>query len=230
MRYLIWDFDGTLGTRAGGWASTLCEVVASEHPHLDVTMEMVRPHLRSGFPWHAHEVVRTPGGADQWWDDLTPMFGRGLRAVTELTEAEAMHLARRVREVYLRPERWALYEDVVPTLTALRDSGWRHLVLSNHAPELETIVEHLGLTPLVDAIYNSALTGKEKPNPAAYECVFVDFPDARAGWMIGDNWHADVQGAAAVGLRSILVRGGHPEARLRCESLDEVIRVVDGEA
>src|SRR5262245_19145659 len=103
MGFLIWDFDGTLATRVGGWASTLCEVVAAEHPHLSVTAEMIGPHLRTGFPWHAHEVVRSPASGDQWWDDLTPTFGRAFRAVTNLSGEEALELAGRVRDVYLRP-------------------------------------------------------------------------------------------------------------------------------
>jgi putative hydrolase of the HAD superfamily len=227
MRYLIWDFDGTLATRIGGWGATLCEVIESEHPELSITAELVSPHLRTGFPWHAPDLVRTPGTADQWWDDMTPHFCQVIGAVTRFPREDALPLARRVRELYLHADRWLLYDDVLPTLGALRARGWRHIVLSNHAPELGAIVERLGLSPLIDAVYNSALTGKEKPNPAAFECVFADFPEARSGWMIGDNWVADVQGAKAVGVRSILVRRPHPEATNWCESLHDVIRVVE---
>lgn len=34
--------------------------------------------------------------------------------------------------------------------------------------------------------------------------------------MIGDNWAADILGAAAVNIPAILVRSEHPEARYQC--------------
>ena len=53
-------------------------------------------------------------------------------------------------------------------------------------------------------------------------------PQARAGWMIGDSWRADVQGASAVGMRSILVREKHPGAAVQCDSLHDIVEIVDG--
>jgi FMN phosphatase YigB (HAD superfamily) len=70
-------------------------------------------------------------------------------------------------------------------------------------------------------------TGKEKPNPAAFECVFADFPLARRGWMIGDSWSADVGGASGVGMRSILVRNRHQESGFACDALEDVIALPD---
>jgi FMN phosphatase YigB (HAD superfamily) len=66
----------------------------------------------------------------------------------------------------------------------------------------------------------------EKPHRGAFEAVFSRFPRAKSGWMIGDSWRADVQGALAVGMRAILERSEHPEACLRCATLDEVVDVV----
>jgi putative hydrolase of the HAD superfamily len=226
-RFLIWDFDGTLATRSGGWAGTLQEVLTSGYPQMAVAADDIRPHLLGGFPWHAHEVVRSPMAPDVWWENLNPLFARALSAGAGLTHADAHRLALRVRATYLRTDPWRLYDDTVDTLGQLTGRGWKHIILSNHCPELESIVAHLGLSHLFEAIYNSGVTGKEKPNPAAFECVFADYPQARAGWMIGDNWYADVGGAQAVGMRSILVRNEHPDARVRCATLSEVIGVIE---
>jgi putative hydrolase of the HAD superfamily len=113
-------------------------------------------------------------------------------------------------------------------LPAERDRGWSHLILSNHVPELPELVESLGLSAVITAVYSSGCTGVEKPHRGAFEAVFSRYPRATSGWMIGDSWHADVQGALAVGMRAILMRAEHPEARLRCATLDEVVDVVDG--
>jgi FMN phosphatase YigB (HAD superfamily) len=45
--------------------------------------------------------------------------------------------------------------------------------------------------------------------------------------MIGDSWRADVQGALAVGMRPILVREKHPGAPVQCDTLHDVVRVVE---
>jgi putative hydrolase of the HAD superfamily len=84
------------------------------------------------------------------------------------------------------------------------------------------------LSPVITAVYSSACIGVEKPHRKAFEAVFAQYPSAKGGWMIGDSWRADVQGALAVGMPAILVRSEHPEAPLRCATLDEVVDVVDG--
>jgi putative hydrolase of the HAD superfamily len=94
----------------------------------------------------------------------------------------------------------------LPALARLRNRGWSHIVLSNHVPELPQLVEALGLSDFIMAVYCSACTGVEKPHRKAFETVFARYPEAHNGWMIGDSWRADVQGALAVGMRAILVR------------------------
>jgi putative hydrolase of the HAD superfamily len=109
---------------------------------------------------------------------------------------------------------------------ALRDRGWSHLILSNHVPELPELVESLGLSAVITAVYSSACTGVEKPHRKAFEAVFARYPGAQLGWMIGDSWRADVQAALTVGMRAILVRSKHPDAPLQCATLEEVVDIV----
>ena len=227
-RLLLWDFDGTLAVRPGHWTGVVCEVVDAERPDLGLTTDRLRPHLQSGFPWHAPEVVRAPCSADQWWDDLLPVLARALQRAADLDETESRRLVEGVRAAYLDATRWQVFDDVRPALWRLRERGWKHLVLSNHVPELSALIEALGLHDLISDVRCSACTGVEKPHPRAFETVFADFPDARAGWMIGDSWRADVLGARGVGLRAILVRSTHPDAAVQCPTLDHVVGVVDG--
>jgi putative hydrolase of the HAD superfamily len=225
---LVWDFDGTLATGRGHWPGTLCEVLARERPDLAVTAADIRPHLQAGFPWHTPEVVRPTCSADEWWAALQPVFAGAYRAGAGLETKEAERLAEVVREVYLDPGRWRLFDDVIPVLRALRARGWRHVVLSNHVPELPQIVERLGLQEHVEAILCSADIGAEKPHRQAFEALFARYPSARTGWMIGDSWRADVCGAQAVGMRAILVRERHLEAPVQCDTLHDVVPIVEG--
>jgi FMN phosphatase YigB (HAD superfamily) len=226
-RYLVWDFDGTLGGRRGGWRGTMQELLERELPGVVVDMEAMRPSLRRGFPWHEPEVIREPCTADAWWASLHGRFVEALQCGARIDEARAMGLARRVRDVFFEPTAWSAYDDVAPVLDRLSGAGWRHIILSNHVPELTAVVRGLGLADRFVRIYTSGEMGIEKPNPAAYHHVFADYPSARDGWMIGDNWIADVQGARAVGMRSMLVRKDHPEADLRFETLYGVAELLE---
>lgn len=221
-KFLIWDFDGTLAWRPGGWASAVLTVLHRTRPDLPVTMEQVRPYLQSGFPWHAPENPH-PGITDQeWWEDLMPVFGRALRAAG-VENGQVYEIAREVRTAYIDPACWQVYNDTLTALEMLSTRGWQHVLLSNHNPELPTLLEHLGLNSYFTAVFNSAQTGYEKPNPKAFRAV-LDWaaPDATI-WMIGDNFGVDILGALEVGLPGILVRKYHPDAPIYCATLAEVV-------
>jgi putative hydrolase of the HAD superfamily len=227
IKTLIWDFDGTLGYREGGmWGAALLEVIQQESPGLGVSMDQVRPHLQSGFPWHAsdrpHPDIRS---ADQWWESLFPVLERALEGVG-FEPARARSMAERVRPVYTAPERWRLFGDTMPTLERLSARGWAHVILSNHVPELGQIVRFLGLALHVGAIFNSAETGYEKPHPQAFQAVLDAFPGTTMMWMIGDSMGVDIAGARAVGIPAILVRRYHEDAEFYCDRLSQVPTVV----
>ncbi len=221
MRYVIWDFDGTLAYREGGWSGACVDVIKRSDTAVDVGIADIRPSLATGFPWHTpdepHPAVTD---ATAWWERLYPVLER---AMTEagVTPNTAETLAPRVRETYLT-EDWYLFEDVVPTLESLADAGWSHLVLSNHVPELDWIIEDLGLARYLDAVYTSASIGYEKPHPEAFETVMRTLEADATAWMVGDSVEADIHGARHLGIPAILVRGTHPEVSHVVENLHGV--------
>lgn len=221
LNILIWDFDGTLARRIGEWSGALKEVLALEG--IDCHRDQLRPHLQSGFPWHSPKVRRSPGeSADEWWDRLEPVFAQAFEHGTGVEYATARQLATRVRAVYLTSDRWELFDDSADMLELLKKSGWQHVLLSNHVPELNDILRSLGIASHFTRIFNSAETGIEKPNPEAYRNLLSAFPTARKIWMIGDSMNADVLGAEAEGIPAILVRSSHASATRSCRSLREL--------
>jgi len=220
---LIWDFDGTLAYRIGGmWSAALLEVISSEAPGRSVSADQLRPFLQSGFPWHRAEQPHPElQSAGQWWDALDPIFALAFEGVG-LERTRAGQMAKQVRCVYPDPERWRLFADTLPTLSQLAQAGWYHVILSNHTPELPTLVKHLSLKRHILQVFGSAQTGYEKPHPAAFQIVLDAFPGVTQVWMIGDSWQADIEGARSVGIPGILVRRHHPEARFQCPELAEV--------
>ncbi len=56
MRYLLWDFDGTLGHRVsdsgdGARTASMLEVLDNAMSPHTVTLDQIRPFLQTGFPW-----------------------------------------------------------------------------------------------------------------------------------------------------------------------------------
>ncbi len=227
MRYLVWDFDGTLVQRPGQWSGTLHKILTEEFPHLPATREDFRPHTSANFPWHAPDTPRIPPhGDDEWWQALHPVFARAFESCGKLCEADAQRLAGRVREAYLRLDERQVFDDTVPALKALTAEGWTHVVLSNHVPELEKLIDALGLAPYFEAVFNSAKTGYEKPHPEAYGRVRAALPRATRLVMVGDNVVADVRGARAFGWPAILVRNPDPDEPNACSSLAALPRTL----
>lgn len=227
MGTLIWDFDGTLGYRRGGmFSASLVEVVQRVDPEAAVTQDHIRPYLQSGYPWDMYELphleIQSP---EQWWERLYPVFERAFEGIG-FGASQARSMAKEARAVYTDLERWALFDDVIPTLDLLASKGWRHVILSNHVPELGDIVRYLGLEARVARVFNSAETGYEKPHSEAFRIVFENSPDSEAFWMIGDNVSADVAGARSVGIPGILVRKYHEDAEYYAQDLFQVPAIV----
>jgi putative hydrolase of the HAD superfamily len=205
------------------WAGALLEVLEAEKPGHGVTAEQIRPFLQTGFPWHEHERTRdTRVHPDEWWKALDPVFLKAYCGAAQMEDAQARRLCPKVREAYVNPARWILFDDVVPCLRALSADGWKHTILSNHVPELGRIIEGLGIASYFEAIFNSAETGVEKPHPRAFQNVLASIGEMKDVWVIGDSITVDVNGAKSVGLRSVLVRKPHPDADVFCQSLHEV--------
>lgn len=222
---MIWDFDGTLVIRSGGWTGALLSVLRQNEPGLAVTAEQVRPFLNSGFPWQAPENSHPGLSPEEWWEDLLPMFIRAFRGVG--FDAAARKYAAQVRATYLDLCAWQIYPDALPALDSLSEAGWTHVLLTNHVPELPLLLDHFGLSDRFAAVFNSAETGFEKPNPKAFRAVTAWTGSESATWMIGDSYTADFQGAAEAGLPAILVRHSHPNARWCCDGLGEVAAIVE---
>jgi len=228
MRYLLWDFDGTLAVRHEGWSGVFVDLLRKAGVASTVTREDILPHLQSGFPWHTPEEPHTHlSSSDLWWQALHPVCRRAFEAVGVSYE-QATSLAAEIRDAYLSPSGWRIFEDTVPALSALRDAGWRHIVLSNHVPELGGLLAALGLDRFFDHVLSSGITGYEKPHPEAFRAALALVPLGAKAWMVGDSYRGDVLGAEAAGLPAVLVRSQNAAARYQCTSLYELEPIIGG--
>ena len=165
---VLWDFDGTLAWRPGLWGGCVLEVLDEQAPGHTAELEAVRRAMRSGFPWHdhtrAHPELSDP---EAWWHAITKLIADAIRDCVE--ESRVAELAHAVRHRYADGTRgWRVFDDTRAGLAATAAAGWRNVVLSNHIPELDSLVTQLGLAGLIERVFSSARTGYEKPHPEAF--------------------------------------------------------------
>ncbi|MET0902851.1 MAG: HAD-IA family hydrolase [Acidimicrobiales bacterium] len=206
---VLWDFDETLAERPGRWWGCMQEIIERRLPGRVVDESAVREVLRTFYPWHFPEVVHEQlNDPDAWWAALQP--GLMTAAVAGgLDEADAQEVAAEVRGCYAAPEAFRLYDDTTEALSMFRDAGWRQAIVSNHCPELEALVDGLGIGAFFDRVFSSACTGYEKPHPRAIELA-LEHLGVGSAWMIGNSAKSDVAGADAAGIPSVLIVRDRP--------------------
>ena len=220
---VLWDFDGTLAHREGMWSQCVASVVNREILGSPVLATSVAEHLRSGFPWHAaHQPHTHITSAEVWWSNLLPVLSRAIELTTKVSSSKATLLAKQVRSEYLESSGWHVYHDAEQCLSLLAARGWKHVILSNHVPELPELVEALGLSRHFESVISSANSGYEKPHAEAFGIASRGWPQGTRFVMVGDNYTADIAGAEAVGIPAVLVRKPHAGAKTYLASLEEL--------
>ena len=105
-----------------------------------------------------------------------------------------------------------LYPDAIDVLRVLRSRGVLIGVNSNRPCTTAMMMRDLadlGLAPYVDAAVSSGETGFQKPHPSTFERLLEDLDVAPGdAVMIGDGCEADVRGAKAMGMRTVLKLNG----------------------
>ena len=109
-------------------------------------------------------------------------------------------------DLYLRfsePDCWHVYEDVIPTLTALRERGARLAVISNWDVRLRPLLGALNLADWFDGIYVSSEIGITKPDRRIFQAAINSFGVPASQILhVGDSEIEDYRGAQAAGMQS----------------------------
>jgi HAD superfamily hydrolase (TIGR01549 family) len=227
-RYILWDFGGTLAYREGMWAGALHDAILRHLPQMELSLDAVRPWLmyRPEFFWNSPAVEhRHLTTAEAWWDELNPVFTRALTGLG-IDSDKSQSIIESVRSEFLRQDAWHVIEGAEDTLKTLSQSGWKHVIVSNHVPELPGLVAALGLSPYFERIFCSAQMGVEKPNPGFLEFVLSSLGCSCETWMIGDSVRMDIAAARAAHLASILIGSVDPLADRCVSSMGEVTEII----
>jgi putative hydrolase of the HAD superfamily len=116
------------------------------------------------------------------------------------------------RRAMLGSLEFTAYPDVLPALAELRDGGRRLVVASNWDCSLPAWLEPAGVLELVDGVVTSAEVGAAKPSPRVFErALSLAGVEPAEALHVGDTLDNDVEGAAAAGVRGVLLqREGAP--------------------
>ncbi len=227
MFKIVFDFDQTLAYRDGMWTASLFEIL-QKNGYQHIKMENIRKYVQYGFLWDIYEKSHKELlNGQSWWEFHEKFFERILIS-NDISESEAKRMSVLVRNKYLDTEKWFLFDDTISVLEQLNSAGYECYILSNHTPELEMLVDYLGLNRLIKKIYNSAHIGYEKPNSQIYKFLINDLkvPPTEI-IMVGDNYISDITGARSNGLNAILVRSQNTfNYRLYSENLDGIITLI----
>lgn len=164
-----------------------------------------------------------PDGARGFWRD----FLERLCALAGLPEPSRF-LAAELYDRFAHPEAWRLYPEVATVLAALAGRGLRLAVVSNWDERLPGVLAGLGIAGSFDAVVYSQHVGVEKPHPAIFRRALDELGvGAGAALHVGDRPRHDVEGAAAVGMRAVLLDrkglSGDPAAVASLDGLDAVL-------
>lgn len=99
-----------------------------------------------------------------------------------------------------------LFDDVFPTVKALKERGILLGVISNASRELSLSCQQAGLMPYLDVVLTSQEAGARKPEPLIFLYALRKANVlAEEAIFIGDQYDADVIGARSAGLHPVLI-------------------------
>jgi len=211
MAAVIFDLDDTLYPHAQFVHSGFGAVARHVQERFGLPAERVYASLR---------ITRDGDGRGREFQQLCASCRLDDRAVEELVRVYRAHV----------PQLWLMH-GAATVLRSLRVEGWRIGVLTNGDPAVQARkVCALGLETLVDhVVYASDHAQGGKPAREPFVEVLTRLQVApHDAVMVGDDPVNDVEGARAVGIRTILLvrpDGGHADADAVLHLLTDVPRV-----
>lgn len=132
---------------------------------------------------------------------------------------------------FAEPSAWALYPEVLDTLSELQQRGVTLAVISNFDSRLVRILDGLGAASWFADIFVSSRVGYAKPDRQIFGAALGRHGLAAANAIhVGDSETHDLIGAQNAGLKALLIDRGRPtdgNAPDRIASLHEIIARLD---
>jgi putative hydrolase of the HAD superfamily len=195
MTAVVFDFYGTLTPVSPdeAWASNAASLAAA----FGVPPAALVAVLDESFP---ERITGELGGVLQTMRTLADRLG------VALTD-EQLSMASRIRRER-QEEMFALRPEALAVIRQLRADGMRTGLLSDCTSELPDAWSRLPLSRVIDAAVFSCVEGMRKPDPRLFRATAARLPaDPERCLYVGDGGGHELTGAAAVGMRAVLLAG-----------------------
>ncbi|MCC6155748.1 MAG: HAD-IA family hydrolase [Candidatus Hydrogenedentes bacterium] len=183
----------------------------------------LRPYADGKTPFHTSEEIERA-----WWRTLVQrVFDEACGPDAFADQFDAFFEALYLR--FEEPDVWRLYNDVLPTLDALRVLNIPIAIVSNWDSRLPRLLRAMGIADRFEFILTSAEAGVSKPSPQIFEQALARLGlPAHEALHIGDSLDDDVIAAQNAGLQSLhIARNAAPSThRNTIHSLEEVIQKI----
>jgi putative hydrolase of the HAD superfamily len=210
IRTVFFDVGNTLLTPALSEGEVLMQIAADFGVSVDAAL-VEQNMLRV---WEYYEELYEADNAI--WGDEERAVGIWLAMyeylckLVEIPEELHAQIARKGYEVFLSPESWMLFDDALPTLSALKSRDITLGLISNWDSSLDSIINGMGLGSYFDTIISSAVVGLYKPQPEIFRLALSETgTKASEAMHVGDHPYADVGGASGVGITPVLIDRGN---------------------
>jgi putative hydrolase of the HAD superfamily len=152
------------------------------------------------------EECCSPESDRQFWTGVYRFMLDELGAGGEWAEEEIHHCCHELYEMFTSPANYRLFDDVVETLEALRERGFRLGVVSNFSPTLKDILQDKGILHYFDPVIVSTEVGLEKPNPAIFRLALAEAGLAASEVLyVGDHDLNDLWAPRQLGMDAVKI-------------------------
>ena len=168
---------------------------------------------------------QSPGGVDAFWDQLLHDW----RVEVGILDSWHAPLSQTCEALIFGEDSpfFQPYDDVVPTLSALKDRGIRLAIVSNWDASLERLLTVHGLRDYFEVVAASLLVGIEKPDPGIFYWTLERLAVAPKECLhIGDSEADDAIGAQNVGIPYRLIDRVNPVAG-GIRHLGEILELIE---
>lgn len=193
IQAVTFDAGGTLFAPHPSVGHVYAEVATRHGIPCDVTK------LNEGFARAWRDRAHFNYSRLAWHELVSSAFGPSAPVSTDLFNE--------IYDEFGEPRHWHVFQDVVPTLEALQETGLRLAVLSNWDERLPSLVEKLGLSSFFEFIIYSGSIGHHKPSIEIFRTTQERLGLAPYQILhVGDSAREDGEGARAAGWHSLVIR------------------------
>ena len=169
----------------------------------NVDVNQVKVAFEEAGSWWSREKART---GRVWNEDA--WAGMLERMVSNIKIPNQSDVAVKLRNLWLQKAEFRAYDDVEPTIMALKERGIRIIAISNVSSKknCETYLSKAGLAGYFDVLVASGSVGYEKPDPQIFKIASKMSNTPLTKMLhVGNQFVEDYLGAESAGMKAILL-------------------------